>query len=167
MNTEPTTNPQEVEGWDFPEPYVLSVTVTQADVDELGHANNAVYVRWMDRAAFAHSRAMGWSAEDYHRLGAAFVVRQHRIDYLTPAFLGQQLEVGTWAGLSGKASAVRHYQIQRPADGACLLRAVTRWAFVDLASLQPKRIPPSLREAFKPSAEVSRSTGSSGDVGSP
>ena len=54
-------------------------TVVAEDIDELGHAGNYHYVKWMQRAAVAHSTANGWSHEDYQRLGAGWVVRAHRI----------------------------------------------------------------------------------------
>ena len=44
-------------------------------------------------AALAHSAAEGWPAEAYQKLGAGWVVRSHQIEYLQPAFPGDQIVV--------------------------------------------------------------------------
>jgi hypothetical protein len=38
------TNPQF--DWDFPKPHVHTIQVAEADIDGMGHANNACYVGW-------------------------------------------------------------------------------------------------------------------------
>ena len=35
-------------------------TVTDQEIDGLGHVNNLDYMRWMLKAALAHSAAQGW-----------------------------------------------------------------------------------------------------------
>ena len=40
-----------------PERYELTFSVAPGDIDELGHVNNTVYVRWVQEAAIAHWRA--------------------------------------------------------------------------------------------------------------
>src|SRR5690242_11781955 len=37
----------------------LELIVEEADIDELGHASNIAYVRWIQAAAIAHSAAVG------------------------------------------------------------------------------------------------------------
>ena len=41
--------------WDLQKPFIENVQVQPEDIDELGHANNAVYVRWLERCAWQHS----------------------------------------------------------------------------------------------------------------
>ena len=55
--------------------FTMPITATEADIDELGHVSNLVYVRWVLEVATAHSRARGWDYPDYRTLGAVFVVR--------------------------------------------------------------------------------------------
>jgi acyl-CoA thioester hydrolase len=35
-------------------PFTLPITATPADIDELGHVNNAVWVRWIQDVSTAH-----------------------------------------------------------------------------------------------------------------
>ncbi|MFV8754026.1 acyl-CoA thioesterase [Nannocystaceae bacterium ST9] len=117
------------------------------EIDELGHVGNVHYLAWLMRAATAHSGARGWPWERYRELGAAFVVRRHELDYLRSAMLGDRVLVRTWVATIARASSVRAYEVLR-ADQT-LLRATTTWAFIDLRSGSPRRIPRELVEAFE------------------
>ncbi len=122
--------------------------VTREDIDELGHAGNFHYVRWLQRAAVAHSAANGWPAERYSELGAGWVVRAHQITYLKPAYAGDELVITTWVENMRPATSLRRYEIHR-ADGALLARAETDWAFINYTTQKPVRIPPAVADSFE------------------
>ena len=122
--------------------------VSREDIDELGHAGNFHYVRWMQHAAVAHSTVNGWPPERYNELGGGWVVRSHQITYLKPAFEGDELSIETWVENIRPATSLRRYEIRRK-DGALLARAETDWAFVNYATQKPVRIPPELANAFE------------------
>lgn len=119
------------------------------EIDRLGHAHNVEYVRWMMEAAIAHSAAQGWSADEYDRLGAGFVVRTHQIKYLQSAKQDDELTVRTWVSDFKRMSSTRQYKIIRSRDEALLASAATEWAFVEFASMKLARIPPEVAEAFE------------------
>ncbi len=123
--------------------------VDETEIDELDHANNAAYVLWMQAAAIAHSTAQGWPTERYRAAMYAWVARSHKIDYLLPAHAGDELIVYTWVADMQRASSLRRYEITRVQDQAILARAETRWAFVNLASRKPIRIPPEVQVDFE------------------
>jgi acyl-CoA thioester hydrolase len=128
-----------------PERFRFPITATAADIDELGHVSNLVYVRWVLEAATAHSRALGWGHEQYLALGAVFVVRRHEIDYLAPVLMDEQLAAETWVDTWKQASCVRRTEIVRGVQ--IVARAATTWAFVTAAG-RPTRIPDQLRALF-------------------
>lgn len=121
--------------------------VGREDIDELGHAGNYHYVKWMQHAAVAHSAANGWTAERYRELGAGWVVRSHQVTYLKPAFEGEALVIETWVENIKPATSLRRYEIRR-GDGTVLARAATDWAFVNYATQRPVRIPAEVAECF-------------------
>lgn len=131
-------------------PYFVEHTVLAGEIDAQGHVNNAVYVSWMDRAAFAHSKAVGYDMEAYRRLGASFVVRRHEIEYFAPAYEGQCVVVATWPCSMERFTALRRHHIVRISDGVTLARARTTWVFVDTATGRPRRMPAELIAAFNP-----------------
>ena len=129
--------------------YEYPHTVTADDIDDLGHAGNYHYVRWMQYAAIAHSSALGWSPEAYDELGAGWVVRSHEITYLKPAFERDILSINTWVADLKSATSLRRYRILN-ARGETLATAGTNWAFIDYHRQRPVRIPPVVRASFDP-----------------
>jgi acyl-CoA thioester hydrolase len=122
-------------------------TVRPDEIDPLGHANNVVYLEWMQAAAVAHSARQGWPGEAYRRLGRGWVVRSHHIEYRQPAVAGDEIVVRTWVATMKKVSSLRRFQILR--DRETLAVAETNWAFVDYATNRPVRIPPEVAQAFQ------------------
>ncbi len=117
----------------------------------IGHVNNLAYLKWMQSAAMAHSAAQGWPTEAYEKLGAGWVVRSHQIEYLRPAFPGDEVVVRTWVADFKKVTSLRRYEIVRggAAEETVLARAATDWAFIHFATHQPKRIPPEVAGSFE------------------
>jgi acyl-CoA thioester hydrolase len=128
----------------------LAIEVTERDVDDQGHASNVAVVRWFSRGAYAHSAALGWDLQRYREAGAWFVVRRHEIDYHAYAQLGDRLILTTWPNELGKATAERHHVLRREGDDALIAAGRNVWAYVDVDSGRPKRIPEHLRALFCP-----------------
>ena len=122
------------------------ITAQSADIDELGHVSNLVYVRWILETAMAHSIARGWGHAEYLASGTVWVVRRHEIDYLLPVTVGQQLVGETWVDPWKAASCVRRTELVR--DGVIVARAATTWAFMSIASGRPQRIPDEMKALF-------------------
>jgi len=129
-------------------PHRLLVEVRPDDIDELGHASNVVYLRWVQEAALAHSTAVGLDQAAYLSRGEVWVVRRHEVEYLRPALVGERLAVETRVASMSAASSVRRTSILRVSDGALLCRASTDWVFVDLQRGRPIRIPEDIRLRF-------------------
>ncbi|GAC1336326.1 MAG: thioesterase family protein [Myxococcales bacterium] len=129
-------------------PYLHEVSVDPAHIDELGHAGNLEYLRWVLEAALAHSTALGLDQAAYLSRGQVWVVRRHAIDYLRPALAGDLLRVETRVVSMSGASSERRTRILRQADGALLARAATDWVYVDLARGRPLRVPGDVRTRF-------------------
>jgi len=123
--------------------------VTSDEIDRQGHVNNVAYVRWMQDAAVAHSRAQGWNSARYTEIGCSWVARRHTIEYLQPAFAGEEIVVQTWVADMKKITSLRKYRITRPADCAILAVAETNWAFVNVKTTMPKRIPAEVIGSFE------------------
>ncbi|HVZ32988.1 MAG TPA: thioesterase family protein [Polyangiaceae bacterium] len=117
-----------------------------SDIDELGHANNVVWLRWVNEAARAHSDAVGFGPAGLRRLGVLWVVRRHEIDYLAPAHEAEELEAITWAHTLSAASSLRRTLFKRA--GSVLARAETTWVLIDPGSGKPRRVPREILAAY-------------------
>lgn len=118
------------------------------DVDAYGHVNNVAWVRFVVELAEAASRAAGFGAAAYRALGGVWIVRRHEIDYHRPALPGETVIEETWVESMRGAASVRRSRFLRASDGAILVEARTRWAFVDARTHRPRRIPRALLEGF-------------------
>ncbi|MFP6848618.1 MAG: thioesterase family protein [Pseudomonas sp.] len=135
--------------WELSNPFVIDIQVTADDIDGLGHANNAVYVSWLERCAWRHSQFLGLDLVEYRRLNRAMAVLRHEIDYLASAYEDQQLQMATWIVESDQRLKMdRRFQLIRPADGVTLLRAKTTFVCIELSSGKPKRMPREFVEGY-------------------
>ena len=133
----------------MPAIYEHYCTVKASDIDLLGHVNNLIYLSWMIDAAVAHSRAQGWSQKEYQQHGAGWVVRSHKIEYLQPAFMDNEVVVRTWVSDFRRIRSTRQYRIERRADGVLLAESHTDWVWVSYKTWQPCRIPEEVIQSFE------------------
>ncbi len=135
--------------WTLPDPFVIDIVVQPEDIDGLGHANNAVYVSWLERCAWRHSQSLGLDLAEYRRLDRAMAVVRHEVDYLASAYEGDQLQLATWIVESDqRLKMTRHFQLRRPADDLTLLRAQTTFVCIELSTGKPKRMPVEFVEGY-------------------
>ena len=123
----------------------LAVSVAPEDIDANGHANNVVYLRWVQEAATAHWFA---AVEPTPAASVSWVVVRHEIDYKKPAQLGDELIVRTWIGEMTRVTSERFCDVIRKSDGLVLAKARTIWCTFDPATGRPVRIPPETRSYF-------------------
>lgn len=132
-------------------PFALRLTATADGVSRsVPHVNNVEYVRWLDRAAELHSDALGWTRARMVDGGHMWFVARHEVDYRAEVFPGDELHAFTWVRTMGRSTSWRDTVIVRAAGGAVVCSASTLWAFVDLGTRRPARIPADIRAAFEP-----------------
>ena len=130
--------------WVYANPFTRPAMPRPEDIDGLNHTNNAVYVQWCEKTAWAHSEALGLSLQDYQRLDRAMAIRRGEYDYLLPTALGEELTLATWLFSSGgKLSLERRFQLIRNRDQATVLRGRWELVCIELGSGQPRRMPPA------------------------
>jgi len=124
----------------------LELTVDAADIDDLGHVNNVVYLRWVQDVARGHWAHAATEA-DRDRLG--WVVTRHEIDYKAAAFLGDRLIGKTWIGATTAVTCERFVEIRRAGDNRLLAASRSIWVPVDRATGKLKRLDPSVLEPLR------------------
>jgi acyl-CoA thioester hydrolase len=125
--------------------FEFSITAGPEDIDELGHVNNAVWVRWIQDIATAHWRAV---APAEHQDSYIWVVTRHEIDYLRAALPGETVSGRTWIPEGPKGARFERHVEFVGADGKAKVRAKTTWAILDRATGRPLRVPPEVAAPF-------------------
>ena len=128
--------------------YSHQITIPETAVDPNGHVNNVMYVQWMQDIALNHYDFIG-GTDPTHALGATWVVREHKVEYLLPAFADEEIEVQTWVVNIRRVRSLRKYRFVRISDGMLLVRGETDWVFVDLVTGRPRRIPEEIVNIFR------------------
>ncbi|MBV9931553.1 MAG: acyl-CoA thioesterase [Alphaproteobacteria bacterium] len=126
--------------------FELAITAAAADIDELGHVNNAVWVRWIQDMATGHWQAV---APPAHREAYVWVVTRHEIDYLRAVLPGETVTGRTWVGEAPKGARFDRHVEFVGADGKPRVRARTTWAILDKATGRPLRVPPEVAAPFR------------------
>ncbi len=124
--------------------FTMSFTAGPEHIDELGHVNNAIWVRWMEEVATAH-----WMhdarVEDVDRY--AWVVTRHEIDYRGNVVAGETVTAETWVGELKGARFDRHVRFTG-ANGRVRVEARTTWALIERASGRLLRVRPEIAAPF-------------------
>jgi acyl-CoA thioester hydrolase len=128
--------------------YQYHLEVTQNFIDPNGHVNNVHYVQWMQDAAIAHSNASGCS-QATNQAGATWVVRTHHIEYLRPAFPGDEIIGLTWVSNFRKVRSLRKYRFIRVSDQVILADGQTDWVYVNAQTGRPLIIPETIAALFE------------------
>ena len=120
-----------------------SFVIGPDDIDRQGHVNNVRYVQWIQDVAVAH-----WhnSATPEQLAGVTWVVLRHEIDYLRPAFAGEEITVSTWVGKAWAVKSERFTEIRR--GDRVLVQAKSIWCALDSKTFRPRRIDDELKEKF-------------------
>jgi len=95
--------------------YRTEIQLRFSDIDSLGHANNAVYFTFMERARMNYFDDIIDKDIDWDNQG--LIVAQAEINYLKPVFMKDKITVLTGLEKFGNTSFVLGYSIVRDVDG--------------------------------------------------
>lgn len=126
--------------------YLKSFLIPRSAIDENGHVNNVAYVQWMQDIAVEHYTFIGGVIAQGP--DSTWVVREHKIEYLLPAFAGEEIEIKTWVEDLRRVRSLRKYEFVRKSDGRTLVKGETDWVFVDIKSGMPRAIPEDVSKVF-------------------
>jgi len=147
----PMENKQETVAiaWDYPDPFLVDIVVKSDYIDDFQHTNNVVYLTWMAKVAWEHSKVLGFDFEAYTEIGKGMVVRAHEMEYLAPSHEGETVKVATWiTGNDAKLRLRRRFQMVNAATGKTLLRGRTDFVCIDIKSGRPTRMPEAFINAY-------------------
>jgi len=132
----------------MPRIQVERFTIDHSSIDLNGHVNNQEYVRWMQDIAMAHSDQQGWTTDRYVATKTTWVIRSHFIEYIRPAFAGDEILALTWVAGIETQSSRRKTRFVRARDGKTVVEAETAWVYCDATNGRPTDITYEVREAF-------------------
>jgi acyl-CoA thioester hydrolase len=126
-------------------PFTRTFTAAPSDIDELGHVNNAVWVRWIQDMATSHWQEV---APAEHIAAYFWVVTRHEIDYRGNIAAGDSVTGRTWIESQPKGAQFDRRVDFVDAAGKVIVSANTTWAMIDKASGRLARVRPDIASPF-------------------
>jgi len=125
--------------------FTQTITAGPDDIDELGHVNNAVWVRWIQDVAVAHWNAV---APPEHRDAYIWVVTRHEIDYRGNVSAGEVVTGETWVPHPPRGARFDRHMRFTGADGKVKVEAVSTWAMLDRSTGRLVRVRDEIAAPF-------------------
>ena len=128
------------------EVYIQRFPVAASDIDELGHVNNIVYLRYAQEMAIAH-----WRSRALPEMVDAFVwvVTRHEVDYRAQLELGDDVEVRTWVDEAPRGpSWIRFVEVYKAGAEKPSAQIKSNWVMLDAQTRRMKRVPAELAVRF-------------------
>lgn len=126
-------------------PHLHRIGVLPADIDFMGHVNNARYLNWVQDAVLAH-----WNKLAPPETAAKYlwVALKHEITYRKPAFLDD--DVIATVVLEKVQGARSFYDTVIKRGEEVLAEVKSSWCCIDAETLRPARIANEIQEYFFP-----------------
>ncbi|HEU4967531.1 thioesterase family protein [Sphingomonas sp.] len=115
--------------------YDHRIRILPADIDFMGHVNNARYLNWVQEAVIDHWRRFAPAEEVAAKL---WVALKHEITYRKPAFLDDQVVASVVLEKVDGARAFYATLIKRGED--VLAEVKSSWCCLDATTRRPVRL---------------------------
>jgi acyl-CoA thioester hydrolase len=124
-------------------PHIYPIAVAPADIDFMGHVNNASYLTWVQEAVIDHWRAIAPADVVARHL---WVALKHEITYFKPTFLGDTVVAQVLLEKVQGARAFYQTLIRRGEE--VVAEVQSSWCCLDADTKRPTRPAREVIEQF-------------------
>ena len=125
--------------------FIHRLEVRFRDCDPMGHANNAVYLTYLEQTRFSHWRSLwGFGTPQLPPGRPGVILARVECDYKRPAKYGDTLEIRMTIADLGRTSFHYEYEIVDQ-EGKTVLTAKTVQVMYDYDAAKPVPIPDDIR----------------------
>ena len=117
-------------------------------MDSFGHVNNAVYLMYAEAARNDYMLQRGLTFADFERWKVGPVLFSAKLDYKSPARTDDELIITGDMQNQGRTRFGIIHEMLLKKDNRLICRAELGFAFVDLTTGRPCRIPELFAKAF-------------------
>jgi acyl-CoA thioester hydrolase len=128
-----------------------NVRVRSYELDSFGHVNNGSFVHYLEKARGDYLQQADMHFNDFHRWKKFPVIAKILIEYKSPAFFADLLEIKARVRKLGRSSITLDYEVMKD-DGAFCATAQTVMVFVDENGVSTP-MPEQMRKAFSMDSE--------------
>lgn len=128
-------------------PVVVRFPVHWAEVDAMGHVNNARYFTWFESARMALFERVGLAIEGTPELGP--ILAHTSCDFLAPVRFPAEIEAGTRILELGRTSFTMEFAVAPAGSEDLVARGRGVIVLIDYRSGEKVAIPPALRSKLE------------------
>lgn len=129
---------------DRPYKYSIPIEVRFADVDALGHVNNAVYFTYMEQARVRYLQHLGLMGADLK--DSSIIVAKASCQFKSPLRFGEEVLVYARVSELRNSSFIMEYQLESKTDARTVALGRTIQVYYDYQSQRSVHIPDNYRE---------------------
>jgi len=120
-----------------------SLQVRFRDIDAFGHVNNAVFFSYVEMARIRYLLDVLEVEADFSTL--PLILARVELDFRSPVFFGDELEVGTRVDRIGRSSISMSHRVTAGPEGHLVADVTTVLVTYDYGSARPIRVPAEWR----------------------
>ena len=122
------------------------IIVSDQHLDDLRHKNNIKYVEWVQKIAKNHWKTIASRImkENYY-----WILLEHNIKYLKPAFLNDKLLIKTFIEATKDIKSSRIVKIYNKDTNELLMSSYTNWCLISSKTNKPTRIIDEIKQLFR------------------
>ena len=124
-------------------PFSYPIGIQPADIDFMGHVNNATYLKWVQDAVVSHWQKLAPAEAVAKHL---WVALRHEITYRKPAFLNDEVIASVVLEKVHGARAFYETLIKRGEE--VLAEVKSSWCCIDAQTMRPSRIAEDIADHF-------------------
>lgn len=126
------------------------IDVRFRDVDAFGHVNNAVFLSYVEQARIRYlAEALGRPITLTDVSELPLILARLAVDYRSPIFFGQQVEVGTRVDWIGRTSFAMAHRLTAGDDGHLVAEASSVLVSYDYSAARPMPVPDDWRQRLE------------------
>jgi acyl-ACP thioesterase len=127
--------------------YWKEFTVPYYDTDREGYIKPEIILAYMAETSNWHSDSLHVGSEELSKKGHAWMLLRWEAEILKYPRAKDRVKVGTWTSSFDRFYATREFVLTGE-GGQVLVKATTKWFFLDMVKRRPKRIPQDLQKSY-------------------
>jgi acyl-CoA thioester hydrolase len=120
--------------------------VQPSDIDQLKHVSNIKYVEWIQEISKEH-----WYAAIDGKISESvylWVIANHNITYLRPAFLNEELLIRTYVKKFERKFSYRIVEIHNAKTKKLVMKSETKWCLVNPTDFKTLNVTDEIKNCF-------------------
>jgi acyl-CoA thioester hydrolase len=128
---------------------VTQRVVEWADLDQMEHVNNAIYLDYVDEATAQDFATRGWNPVELKNQNRMVTTRRVHIQYQSPALWCETLNINTYPLSLHESGGSCCVSIIRATDGTAIAECIVDWEMLNSQTGQPCPLPIDLAASLK------------------